>query len=131
MTGQFFNHSAIWSNDHISAINMKCGRKANAMRVRYGCRWSTWSSKVNWTSCADKPDYELAFTLSTNEFITNVDVSTSGYISTIKIVSNHRSFPVCRRLFGSSYSGVDGNKLLYMSGRAGCHFDQLQFYWAA
>nr|BAG80533.1 jacalin-related lectin [Pteria penguin] len=128
-----FDENALAKNGDIKEIELLCGRRVTAIRLRYGSVWGTlhgWKSPPG-KSCARDWDVgvKVLYTLQPNEYVKGATITYDRFVNSLTLKTNMRQLPKCGKTTGSKTKSIDGRRLKYITGNSGCILDRIQFYW--
>ena len=128
--GSYFNDNHFWENRKITALKLNCGEFVNSIQVRYGNEWGPVHGGSSSKSCGDENiGNTYTYILRDTEYIHTIKGRYGAYIDHIVFVTNIRMLPKCGRDGGGTTKTTSGRRLMYISGRAGCHVDGIQPHW--
>ena len=128
--GRIVDQGEYWNHYPVTEVKMACGLLMNRLRLRFGCKWSPWTSSST-ESC---PRPELLYhnvTLSANERITSVWAiynEKEKKANSLQMKTNLRYLPRCGTFESEREKNMTGSRLLYLSGRADCKLDVLRLH---
>ena len=121
--GSPFDDTNVWNNRNITAVRLVCGLYVTSIQVRYG---DEWGAKHGDMSCSSSLRYYL-HTFSPTEYINKIEAWYDQKLDYLKLKTNERTLPACGYK-GRYVQNIKGVRLMYISGRASCIVNAIQFH---